>query len=402
MATLHNTLRVIAKEALMYLESNLVLSNLVYRDFRQDMQKKEGQYLDVRVPCRLTAHTGAKRVPQEVIERVVTIGPMIQEHVSFAFNQVDLTMSINKYSELTIKPAVDALITKVEMRLAQLHKQVYNYVGVAGTTPSSFSAAAKLLDHYCVPIEDRRLTLGPDATWDTADALGGKYSDSMVDQALRKGYIGTIANCHHYMSQIIQRHTSGTGADTAGTPLIDTVAGTTFSGNLLHTDGWTAGNTLVEGDRFTVANCYSCHPQTKQSTGMLQRFVVTKGQTLNGSTTDDPIEISPSIVTSGAYQNVVAAPVDGSAIQTIDSTPDAGVEAAHVCNLMFNKNAFALVEIPIEIPESASFTARETSKNHSIMVVKDFDIDEYQEVVRLDILFAVKCINAEAACVILG
>jgi hypothetical protein len=53
------------------------------------------------------------------------------------------------------------------------------------------------------------------------------------------------------------------------------------------------------GEVFTVAGVYACHPETKQSYGSLQQFVVTAVSGVGNFTT-----VSPAIYLSGARQNV--------------------------------------------------------------------------------------------------
>ena len=64
-------------------------------------------------------------------------------------------------------------------------------------------------------------------------------------------------------------------------------------------------------------------------------------------------------------------------------------------NIGFHRNALALVTCPLEMPDSAVFKARADWRGYSIRVVKAYDIDTDDEVIRLDILFGVKAIYPE-------
>ena len=64
---------------------------------------------------------------------------------------------------------------------------------------------------------------------------------------------------------------------------------------------------------------------------------------------------------------------------------------------MFHKNAFALVTVPLEMPDGAAFKARESSNGLSIRVVKDYDIDNDEDIIRLDILYGTKAIYPDLA-----
>ena len=67
-------------------------------------------------------------------------------------------------------------------------------------------------------------------------------------------------------------------------------------------------------------------------------------------------------------------------------------------NLIFHPNAFAFVTVPIEMP-SGVWGARETDPEAglSIRVVKQFDITNDKEVIRLDVLSGVKSLYPELA-----
>jgi hypothetical protein len=68
----------------------------------------------------------------------------------------------------------------------------------------------------------------------------------------------------------------------------------------------------------------------------------------------------------------------------------------------FVKNAFALVMCPLELPDGAAFKAQETHEDLSITVVKAFDIETYTDIIRLDILYGVKCIYGDLGVRLLG
>ncbi len=70
-------------------------------------------------------------------------------------------------------------------------------------------------------------------------------------------------------------------------------------------------------------------------------------------------------------------------------------------NLAFHKNAFALVTVPLEMPDGA-WGARESHNGLNIRVVKDYDIDADVEIIRMDILYGVKTLYPELACRIYG
>jgi hypothetical protein len=105
------------------------------------------------------------------------------------------------------------------------------------------------------------------------------------------------------------------------------------------------------------------------------------------------IHIAPDIITSGAYQTCSASPTTG-------QTPT--IIGTHVANLSFVKQAFALVMVPLEMPDGASFKSRESQNGLSVRVIKSYDVEEDQDIIRLDIMYGVKAIYPELAVRLLG
>ncbi len=66
-------------------------------------------------------------------------------------------------------------------------------------------------------------------------------------------------------------------------------------------------------------------------------------------------------------------------------------------NLCFHKNAFGLAMIPLPKPKSVAFAATASRNGYAATVYKDFDINTREEVIRIDILAAVKTLYPELA-----
>ena len=211
---------VIAKEALMQLENNLVMGNLVYREYVNEF-KKIGDTVTIRGPVRFTVSDGAViSALQDVTEPSLTLTIDKRKKVAWKFDSQELTLTVEEYSERYIKPACIALANQVDAALCGLYKDVFNAAGTAGTTPNSYAslgAAAQKLDEFAVPRDNRRLVLNPAANWSMADALKGLHMPNDVRGFVRKGLLGEIADMEIYMDQNIYTHTKGVAT---GTPLV--------------------------------------------------------------------------------------------------------------------------------------------------------------------------------------
>lgn len=382
---------VIAKEALMQLENNLVMGNLVHRDFKKEFVKV-GSTVSIRKPVKFVASSGATRVNQDVSESTTSIVIDKQKHVSWGFSSQELTLSVEEYSARYIKPAMIALANAVDSDLCGLYVDVPNAVGTAATTPSTFATSVQLvgtrMDELAMPRDSRVLVVDPDCYWTMAAGIVGQngttnlgvFNPGLVEGAFKKAKLGTIGGFEFYMDQNIKSHTKGTFS-------VGAINGSSQTGTSL-TIGTTTG-TFVKGDIITMAGCYDVNPVSRNTLSYTKQFVLSAG--FSASVTS--ISVLPSIITSGAYQTASASP-------TTAQTPT--ITGTHVANLGFCKQAFALVMVPLEMPDGAPFKARESSNNISVRVIKDYDIDLDQEIIRLDILYGIKTIYPELAVRLLG
>lgn len=392
---------IIAKEALMQLENNVVMGKLVHRQYKEEFVTV-GATVDIRKPVKFVASDGATRVNQDVEEAATPFTIDKRKHVSWKFSTQDLTLSIEQYSERYIRPAMIALANQVDSDLCALHTGVFQNVG-DNATPATFlefGAASTRLDESAVPSEDRRLVLNPQGHLYAADLLKGLYNPELVKGAVRGISVGPLAGFQTYMDQNIKRQVQGTWGTT---PLVAGGSQSVTYANAGHSYGSTSQTlnvdalttttgTAKKGDKFTIDGVYAVNPVSKETLSFLQEFVVNADATANGSGAAT-INISPAIIVSGPFQTVSAAPADNAGINLAGS---------HVANLAFHKNAFGLVTVPLELPDGASFKARESHNGYSVRVVKDYDIDTDEDVIRLDILYGVKTLYPELACVLRG
>jgi len=398
----------IAREALMQLENNLVLPNVVHRRYRREWEGiKKGATVNIRKPVKFTAQDGATLIKQDVEEGNTDIVVDQRKHVGWEFLDQDLTLSIEEYSERYIKPATISLANQVDADIAARYVDVWNHVGTPGTTPANFldvGAAGQRLDEMAVPKQNRSAVWDPAAAWSLADGLKSTFVQILPDKALpafEEASFGRYAGFTNYADQNIKKHTVGAHG---GTPLTNGAAQeTTYAASLttntasLITDGWTASTAILNaGDVFTIANVFAVNPVSKDTQDFLQQFVVTAAATSDGGG-NATLTISPAPILTGPYQNISATIADGAAITVVGTA-----STIYPQNLAFHENAFALVMIPLEMPDGAPFKARESKDGISIRVIKAYDIINSTDIIRLDILYGVKTIYPDLACRVTG
>lgn len=402
---------VIAKEALMQFKNGMGFSRNVDKSYSKDFAKKGakiGSSEKIRKPNRFTVTDGATYSAQDVLEDSVTLSIDTQKHVGFDFTSSELTLSIDEFKDRYLKSAALALANKVDIDGQVLAtKFVANAVGTAATTPSAlltYLQAMQKVQESAGPMDDNySYHVNPAASTVIVDALKGLFADqSEISKQYKRGLMGIAAGGEWNLSQNLYSYTSG---QRGGTPLVNGVTAT--GATTLVTDAWTAAaaNRVRAGDVFTIANVFKVNPITKQSTGVLQQFVITADTSSDGSG-NATLPISPTIYgpTSGSLQNVDALPADNAALSFILGGASIGTSAVTVNNLLMHKEAFALAFTPLEKPEGVHFSAVETDPETgiSLRVVRDYDIGSDKFRCRMDVLYGWKELRPEWACRILG
>ena len=395
------TISMITREALRILENNLAFTKRINRQYDDKFAiegAKIGYVVNARKPVRYIVATGQALALQDATETQVPISLTTQDHVDFQFSSADLKLSIDDFGDRFIQPAVSALANKIDYNGLQLYSQIYNAVGTPGVTPVqllTYLMAGVALDNNAAPQDEmRHLVITPKMQAYIVDALKGLFQQATaISQQYAKGQMGTAAGFQWAMDQNCPTHASGTFT-TGGT-----VTGASQTGSSLITGGWVAAD-LKRGDVFTIGTgatgVYSVNPQSRQSTGELQTFVVTAGVAGAGALT---LPIAPAIVTSGPMQTVAASPAAGAAITMLGPTGTVSPQG-----LAFHRDAFTLVTADLPVPKGTDMASRVSDKQLgiSLRIVRDYDITTDQFPCRIDVLYGWATLRPELACRVLA
>jgi len=401
------TTSIVAKEALSILKNNCVMASLVHRGHENEFDKRvngytPGETISIRRPADFTVRDGATASAQDVTEGSTSITIDKQKGVDFSFSSSDLTLKIEDLSERVLKPAMVQLANQVDRDLMALYYTVPNLIGTAGQTINSFSDFAKAperMDELAIPQDMRSGVLSPADNWGLIGAQTALYMQDVAKGAYRTATLGNIAGVDTFQAQNIPTHTVGVAT---GTPLVngagqnvtyDSVK-TTMTGSLI-TDGWTnsTAGILKAGDVFTIANVFAVNPVTKATLPFLRQFTVLADAASGASTGPATLSIYPAIISSGAFQNVSAAPADNAAITVGTGAGGTGYRQ----NLVFHKNAFALAMVPMVSPPGAVDVARQSYDGMSVRVIPFYNGSSDISTWRLDILYGVKAIDPRLA-----
>ncbi|MEM8575527.1 MAG: P22 phage major capsid protein family protein [Pseudomonadota bacterium] len=402
----------IAAEAVMILENNLVMAKKVHRGYEDEFEKsvngyEPGESVSIRRPADFTVRSGAVASSQDVKEGKLPFTVNIQEGVDFEFTSKELTLDIKDISDRVMKPALIQLANSVDRKIMDLYKYVPNWVGTPGQMVNSFTdfyKAPERLDEYGVPNEMRCGVLSPA---DHAALLGPQtalYINDAAKGAYRSGKLGPLGGVETYMSQNVPTHTCGAdtddaggaavdGAWTASTIAYDDVKDLERTPQTLTFDSFaTAAPALNPGDVFTVAGLYAVNPVTKARLPFLKQFTVIS--TANAATNQVDVTFSPAAIWTGAHKNVDTDASDlDNAVVTFMGTGGENYRQ----NMVFHKNAFGLVMVPMVSPPGAVDVARKTHKGVSVRVIPVYDGTNDKSMYRLDILYGVQAIDPRLA-----
>lgn len=353
---------IVAKEALIALENNLVLANLVHRDYAKEF-KKVGDTIKVRKPATFTADAwaGTTISSQTVAQDSVDVALDTVFDVSFAITAKELALDVVSFREEIVEPAMRAIAQGVDAKLAGLFIDVAGH-HVATDTPvvADIAALRAQLNYQKVPFTDRSCVLHPFTEKDYIILDAFLHAEKRGDtKAIKEASLGRVMGLDFYMDQNIQTHTAL--ADTAGNwGTAETAAGITVTTMV----GLTDGQTVITGDVFKVV-------------GSDKGYRVTTGGVV--ASTACAVTFSPA--TDKA--------IGGAAAVTFMKT--------HKANLAFHKNAFALVTRPLADPLGGARAAQESYKGLSCRAVFDYDMDLKSNICSIDLLCGVKTLDKDLA-----
>ena len=392
MANSNLTSTQVTREALRVLHQKLNFIGTVNREYDNRFANsgaKIGDTLTIRQPNEYTVRTGQAINTQDVTEGSTTLQVATQKGVDLSFTSKDLTMDIDDFSSRYINPAMSVLAASIEADALSMVKDVYNLVdndGAALSLANILSGRQNLNDNLAPMDASRTAMLSTAHSATLVNALSGLFQDSeAIKKQYKEGMMGRTAGFDFYENTLVSDHTTGTGAEGDTTYNVNGIGQT---GASLVVDGGTS--TFLKGDVITIAGCNRVHPETKTDTGSLQQFVVTADSGASATS----IAISPSIVISGAKQNVSAAPTNDGAVNKI------GAGAGELLNssMVYHKDAFTFATADLIMPSGLDFASRENFDGISLRIVRQYDINNDSMPCRIDVLYGYKAIRPQLAC----
>ena len=395
------TIDMITRKALEILENNLVLTRNVNRQYDDSFAvegAKIGSTLRIRLPDRALVTDGAALQVQDDNEQYTTLTVASQKHIGVNFTSAELTMQLDDFAERVLKPRISQLASSIDADVANSYKAVYSSVGTPGTTPSTslvlLQAQQKLNENAAV-MSPRYATVNPAANAGLVEGMKGLFNPTdTISRQFKNGMMGmgVLGYEEINMSQSIKQHTTGTW----GTTITVTATVATQGQTTLGLSFTGASQSWNVGDVFTVANVYSVNPQTRESTGSLQQFVVTAAVTGANATTT--VSVSPAIYTAtNALATVDSFPVAGAAVTMLGAAT-----TQYAQNLVYHKDAITFATADLLLPQGVDMASRQVHNGISMRVVRQYDINNDRLPCRIDVLYGYSTIRPAMACRIWG
>ena len=391
------TIDMITRKALEILENNLVITRNVNRQYDNSYAvegAKIGTTLRIRLPDRALVTDGAALQVQDDNEQFTTLTVASQKHIGVNFTTAEMTMQLDDFAERVLKPRISQLAASIDADVANSFNNIFQSVGTPGTTPSSTQvllAAQQKLNEAAAVMSPRYVTVNPAANAALIEGMKGLFNPvSTISAQFKNGMFGEgiLGFNELNMSQSIKQFTTGSRA-AASVTVKGTVS--TQGASTITLNGVTS-ETLKKGDVFTIANVFAVNPQTRESTGSLQQFVVTEDITAASSEYLN-VKISPAIYTSAhALATVNSFPQNSAAVTFLG-----GVSTQYPQNLVYHRDAIAFATADLLMPQGVDMASRQVHNGISMRVVRQYDINNDRMPCRIDVLYGYSVIRPQMA-----
>ena len=382
------TCSIVARETLPILKNMLTFAAAVNRDWQDEYASNmsrgyaPGATINIKKPPRYTYRAGRVAVPQSTVETTVPL-TVSQGGCDINFTSLERTLLLTKLED-KITAAIAPVANEIDRQGLQLaHFSTFNALNTTGALPTTqlgaiqvLTQANQRLDEMGAPVKDgqRYMVMNPSLNGAMIPGFAGLFNMSeKINGQYRTGYMQDAFGIHPSMDQNVDSHLNGAATAT-------NINGANQVGSAI-TVVAIAGGTLTRGTVITLPGVFAVNPQSRISTGQLMNFVVTADALITATT----INISPAIVTSGAFQNVSASPTTAQPYVIIGAA-----STSYNANVAFHKDAFTLAMVPMWAPPGGKGVidvAQRTEDGFTVKVTQFYDGVNDTSVMRIDVLF---------------
>ena len=348
------TPEVVAKEALMVLQSNLVMADLVHRDYDPEFVAV-GDTVSIRKPAKFVAKnfTGTTE-EQDITEGSVPVKLDRFRDVTVAVTSKQMALDIADFSRQVVEPAMQAIAQAIDEDLLAVGFASAGFVKEAGDEGlGDIAALAKQLDIRKAPTADRSLVLHPEHKYRYAltDNLSA-VSYAGDNQTLRDALLGRIYTLETYMDQNAPDSVAAVPGNATAMTVTGDLGDTVVTADV--------EGTVAVGDAFILG-------------GYLYRVMAVEGAKLT-------------------LDQKLMQDADGEAVTLINAPG----------SLAFHRNALALVTRNLSLPMGASRAAYAEAGGLGVRVVYDYDSATKTDKISFDVIYGITALEPQLICALKG
>ena len=354
------TPEVVANEALMCLTNNLVMADLVHRDYADEFVAV-GDTISIRKPAKFIAKnfTGNTE-PQDITEGSVTVKLDRFRDVTVAVTSKELSLDIEDFSAQVEQPAMQAIAQAIDQDLLAVATEKAGSTldgNKEATDLSDIAAMAKQLDMAKAPVQNRSLVMHPEHKYRyalTENLSNVSYAGD--NETLRDALLGKVYTLETYMDQNAPDSVAAEPGNADVCMIIGEKGATSVHIN------WLEGS-IQEGDGFILD-------------GYFYRFM-------------DSCEVSGGDM-----------PIDQPLMTKTEGTAVTLVNGPH--SLAFHRNAIALVSRNLALPMGAANAAYASAGGLGVRVVYDYDSATKTDKISFDVIYGIKELEPDLICKLKG
>ncbi len=393
-----------------YLSFSKVANRNLEADFK-NLKYATGQTINYRLEERFLGGEGATATDEAVVQVVRPLTINKQFHSMVSFNGMELTFDRARdepYLDMMLKPRAKTLANKVESFICtqNLQPAIYQTVGTPGVpidTQTVLNTDAYMTELGIPEDGNRYFSNSPGVSAALSGSLYNVFNATVNTGVLMDGFIGHLSGFDFFKSNFLKRQIAGVGeagaSGVAGFKLAGLITnGPVSSGNTFVMGGLVANQAhpFNVGDKIQLAEAadvWMVNPLTYESLSQTAQFVV-----LTSTASDNAgvatITVSPTIVVSGARQNISGAIPDNAQLLLADD---------HNESVAFHNQAIVFAAPPITELKGGveAVTTYSDLYKMAITYTLGADIRNYVQLDRLDIIAGV-AINPEFAVTVMS
>jgi len=444
-----------AMEGLMLLHENLVIGNLVHRDFSSEVANY-GDVVNVHRPNKF--QSVRKRDGQPVNIQAAKVDnvrvPLNQWlHTSFMIYDGEQTKSMKDLFEVHLRPAMQSLAQKVDLVLLGQKYKFYGPNIEAGVIPAGALNTTPVvqtlvdtntnLDLLLAPSDNRNLIISPRQHGSLAGLSTFHEADKVGDNgtALREGSLGRKFGMNIFMSQN-SKTVSGLDKTTGA---VDNTGGYAAGATVIATSGFTSSTIPIEGSMIVIAGDNTPQMVT-DVTGAnltiapgLKSAVVDTAVITNYGMAQFDDDYDPGHIENVEIKSYTNTPPVGSGVYTLDNngmwayglTPTLDSDGNAIPSntelelnsqlvkgvseddylgffpegdygFAFHRNALALVSRPLVAPRGNVMSAAQSFENLSLRVTMSYDGRYQGTLVNVDMLMGTEVLDPSLGTLMLS